>query len=138
MKKSAIVFVCVLMVVMMALAACGAAADGPSGVATKFLDSIKNGDIDAMAECLEPDTAAMFKDAIKLMGDDAFNMADILGQSGVDPATMSYKVTNEKIDGDTATVTVEMTATVNGKEQTESSDMPLTKVDGKWYMSMGL
>jgi ketosteroid isomerase-like protein len=138
MKKRAIVVVSVLLVVVMAFAGCGAAAGGPSAMATKYLDSIKNGDIDAMAECLDPDTATMFKAAMEMMGEEAFNMGDLLGAAGVDAASISYKIVGEKIDGDTATVTVDTTATVDGEEKTESNEIPLTKIDGKWYISMGL
>ncbi len=134
MKKRAVVFVCVLLIAVLALTACGAAS-GPSAVATKFMDSIKNGDINAMADCFEPEVATMFKAAMDMMGDEAIDLGQLIGESGVDPASISYSITNEKIDGDTATVTVEMKATVNGEEQTNSSELPLAKVDGKWYIS---
>ncbi len=137
MKKRAVVFVCVVLIFVMAFAACGAAS-GPSAVATKFMDSIKNGDINAMADCFEPEIATAFKAAMDMMGDEAIDLGQMMGASGVDPASISYSITNETIDGDSATVTVEMKATVNGEEETNSSDLPLKQVDGKWYISQEL
>lgn len=134
MKKRVLVLVSIMLVVVMVLAACGAAS-GPSDTAKKFMDSIKSGDINAMADCFEPKVAAVFKATMDMMGDEAIDLGQIMGESGVDTSSISYSVTNEKIDGDTATVTVEMKATVNGEEQTNSTDLPLAKVDGKWYIS---
>lgn len=134
MRKRAIVLVCVLLAALM-VSACGAAASGPSAVATKFMESAKSGDIDGIVGCFEPETATLLRSAFELAGDDAMSSSDLLGLSDANIDSLTYKITDEQIDGDSATVTIEVTATVDGEAETESADLPLTQVDGQWYIS---
>lgn len=51
---------------------------------------------------------------------------------GDDLEVVSYKVTEEEVDGDTAEVTVEATIKENGEESTDTQTFSMIKKDGDW------
>jgi ketosteroid isomerase-like protein len=97
------------------IAGCGGG-DNPSSVARKFYTAIEKNDSKAMAQVATPDTVQM----MAMFGEKA---------SGMVAANGKIKSTTEKIDGDTAVVTLTF-------ENGETSNLDLKKVDGKWKVAL--
>jgi hypothetical protein len=97
------------------IASCGGG-DNPSSVARKFYTAVEKNDAKAMGQVATPETAQM----IAMFGEKA---------SGMVAANRKIKSTTEKIDGDTAVVTLTF-------ENGETSNLDLKKVDGKWKVAM--
>jgi ketosteroid isomerase-like protein len=97
------------------IAACGGS-ESPSSVAKKFYAAVEKGDSKAIEQLATPETAQL----LALFGEKA---KGTLGEYG------EIKSTTEKIDGDTAVVTLNF---ANG----DSDDLNLVKVDGKWKVAI--
>lgn len=100
------------------LAACGGGSDSPSDVATKFLNHTNKME---------------FKEAKKYATKSTGDILDMVGGMAAmmpkeDPKT--FKILNETIDGEKATVTYR----TDGKEEDET--LNLVKEDGKWLVNM--
>ncbi len=144
MSKKLFLFLSILMLLTAVLAGCSS--DSPSKVVKTYLDAANKGDIDTMIDCLEPKAAALMEGFGDMLGDQFGMDGETL--FGMGPGLMSmfneggenysidYEITDEEIDGDTATVTVEITASAGGESQTQETEIPLIKQDGKWYIAM--
>ncbi len=138
MKKRAIILCLVLLIV--ALAFTGCAASETSVVALKFYNALKDGDTDAMIECLDPETADMLTTQLEAMDmefSDLFDISAMMDEEGIDADSLSFKVVEEEVKDDNATVTVEVSYKADGENVKEESELPLVKVNGKWYVSFG-
>jgi ketosteroid isomerase-like protein len=93
------------------IASCGGG-DSPSSVARKFYAAVEKNDAKAMGQVATAETVQM----MAMFGEKAAGMAAANGK---------IKRTTEKIDGDTAVVTLVF-------ENGETSNVDLKKVDGKW------
>ena len=103
---------CVLFVV-----GCGGGGS-PSSAARKFFDALVKNDVKAMEAVATPETVQL----IAMFGEKASGMAAAHGK---------ITKTTEKIDGDTAVVTVTY-------EDGETEDVDLVKVDGKWKVTIDM
>ncbi|NLH99901.1 MAG: hypothetical protein GX446_10490 [Chthonomonadales bacterium] len=56
----------------------------------------------------------------------------VMGAVGAGITVKSFKVESTKIEGDTATVKVSVSATIGGKDSNDTSDVMMKKVDGVW------
>jgi ketosteroid isomerase-like protein len=104
-----------LMIIGLAVTSCGGGGS-PANVVKQLHTAIEKGDTKKIGELATPEAAGM----IAMMGDKAKGMLASYG---------SITKTEEKINGDTATVTVTYR---NG----ETGDFDLVKTDGKWKVSM--
>lgn len=100
------------------LAACGGSSDSPSDVATKFLTHTNKMEFKEAKEYATKSTG----EVLDMIG----GMAAMMPKE--DPKT--FKIVNESIDGETATVTYR----TDGKEEDET--LNLVKEDGKWLVNM--
>ncbi len=138
MKKRAISLVLFLLMVVLAFAGC--AASETSAVALKFYNALKDGDTDAMMECLDPETVKTLNKQLEAAGmefSDVFDISTMMDEEGIDVSTLKFRVVKEDVEGDTATVTVEVSYKDDGENVKENTELPLKKVDGKWYVSFG-
>ena len=133
---------------MLALALClTACGPRPTAVVARYLAAANRGDVNAMLDCLEPDASSVIQ-----------GMADIAGsQFGIDagavfdmaPGLMSvanaygagygvdYRILNETIDRNRAVVTIDYAMSAGDtKQAAENAEVPLVKIDGRWYISM--
>lgn len=134
----------VLAVMALCMAACGRT---PSDVVRTYMDSCNRGDVDAMLDCLDPDSAALIRGATDIaasqFGLDADTLISISsGMTSIMNAygygyTMDYAIKGESVRGDTATVTVDFNLSAGGETAMsgESLEVPLVKIGGKWYIS---
>ncbi len=127
MKKRTVVVLCLVLVALVLFSACGAA-NSPTAVVKKFMDSAKGGNINAMFDCFEPKTAEMLKSMVALAGGEEA-MIEQMGFA----KDMTYSIEGENVSGDKATVSVKIT--MSG--QSETNEVPCVKVDGNWYISSG-
>jgi hypothetical protein len=143
MKKLIFILV-VLISASMLLTACSG--NGPSDVVKKYLDAAQKGDINKMMECIEPDAAALLEGVADIAGDQfgvdsetVMNMApgmmSLYNENG-EHFSIDYEITDEQIEGDKATVTASLTYTVEEEAQSQELDIPLEKIEGRWYISM--
>jgi len=115
-KGMLVAVIAVLLVVGMV--SCGGGS--PSAVARAFFDAAQKGDLKAVQKVTTPETGAllgMFWDMAK----------EQMKKSDEDAKKITK--TSEKIDGDTAVVTLTF---ANG----ETDDVDLKKVDGKWLVNI--
>ena len=103
---------CVLFVV-----GCGGGSS-PSSATRKFYDALVKNDVKAMGDVATPETVQL----IAMFGEKA---------SGVAAAHGKITKTTERINGDTAVVTVTY-------QDGETEDVDLIKVDGKWKVSIDM
>ena len=112
MKKMMILagIVCVVFIT-----ACGGSS--PSAAARKFYTALEKGDAKAMEQVATPETVQM----MTRFGEKTKGMVAANGK---------IKSTTEKIDGDTAVVTLTF-------DSGETQEIDLKKIDGKWKVTMG-
>jgi len=95
----------------------GCAGSGsPSSAARKFYTAVEKNDAKAMGQVATPETVQM----MAMFGEKA---------KGIMATNGKIKSTTEKIDGDTAVVTLTF-------ENGETSDLDLIKTDGKWKVTI--
>ncbi len=145
MRKRMIYGIVVLLLFALCLSACGPSR--PAAVVREYMDAANRGDINAMLDCMEPDTANLIRGAaqiagaqfgidaesVMLMAPALMSIADAYG-SGYE---VDYEILDESISGDRAIVTVDYSMSSGGSVQSgENSEIPLVKIDGKWYLAM--
>jgi hypothetical protein len=118
MMKGALVAV-IAASLALGVASCGGGGggSGPSAVVKSFYAAAGKGDVAAIDNLCEPETAELIK---KLLGDDAFKN-QTLEQGKITKTT-------ETIDGDKATVVVSF-------EKADDIPVSLIKIDGKWKVT---
>ncbi|MPM87106.1 hypothetical protein SDC9_134199 [bioreactor metagenome] len=123
----AVLFLC------FALAGCGSNQSSPDAVVGKFVQAINNNDLEGMISCMVPDVQDSVKSILAMYGtSSASDLSEMMGyESGT---KFTLKITNVVVDGDTATVSTELTGSDGSSE---TSDVPCVKVDGKWYLDIG-
>lgn len=108
------------------LSGCGGGGGAtPDKTVGNFFKAAKDKDIDAMLKCMSPDLQEVFEEMMKIQGKE--NVRKMMAAGG---DLEKFEIKDTKITGDTAEVKVAVTA--DGKTQEET--MPLSKVDGKWYL----
>ena len=103
---------------------------GPTAAVEDFMGAAKDKDCDKMIDLIDLkgfETTGVTIDKQELV--DACKAESDLGD------IVSYKILEETIDGDKATVKIEVTTKENGNEQTESDTLQLTNRDGQWLIS---
>ncbi|HEX8887987.1 MAG TPA: DUF2950 family protein [Pyrinomonadaceae bacterium] len=125
-----------LPIIMLALAlaatltmACGSKGGGatPTDALKAYIDAASKKDVAAMKSHLSQGTLKLMEDGAKAMNK---NLDDMLkDESGqMPPEAANIKYSNEKVNGDTATV--DMTA------QGQTATMPLVKENGEWKLAL--
>ncbi|MGB0768983.1 MAG: DUF4878 domain-containing protein, partial [Phycisphaeraceae bacterium] len=115
-----------LLIGSFALVGCGGS-DGPGDTVEALAYAMEDGDSETVKEII-PGLAGMLGDEkLKAMVTEA--SAETKEKGGI----TSVEILEETIDGDTATVKSKITF---GNGDTEEETQKLTKVDGKWIMSM--
>ncbi len=118
-----------VMVCMLALTACGGT-DGPGDVALNFNNAMMDGDGSRAVEYLDPEAPAMIRGAIE---DKAGEMSEEVEEER--GAIDRVRVVNEEIDGDRATVTIEVTFEDG---TTEEDEIAMIQRDGQWYVHVDM
>lgn len=124
------VLVAVSILAIMVLAAFGCGSSGPSAAVEGFIGAAKDKDCEKMIDYIDLtafETSGVTINKQELV--DACKAESALGE------IVSYKILEETVDGDKATVKVEVTTKENDKEQTESDTLQLNKRDGEWKIS---
>lgn len=107
-----------------------------------YEDACNDGDYEAMLECMDAQTQSLMDTTMGLM-DGLFSegtglgigMSDMFGLAGLMGDYMNVEIINIAIDGDYATVTVEMSANMYGYEASSGeAELPMVKEDGDWYI----
>ena len=124
------VLVAVSILAIMVLAAIGCGGSGPSAAVEGFINAAKDKDCEKMIDYI--DLAAFETQGVTINKQelvDACKAESALGE------VVSYKILEETVDGDKATVKVEVTTKEDGQENTESDTLQLNKRDGEWKIS---
>ncbi|MDP2892243.1 MAG: DUF4878 domain-containing protein [Bacillota bacterium] len=134
MKKKLLPVLCLLIACLLVFTGC--TQSGPGAAAKGFVDGMFNGDIDTAFNYVEPSAAALLKPMFEAVGSETY-IQGLMPAAGAEmPTNISTRVVSEEITGDTATVTLEITATVSGVPQSRNIPMSCKKVDGKWYVDL--
>lgn len=112
--------------------------NSPFPTVVKLADAVKERDVEAMMECIEPDTAQKIKLIVDFTGlalDDILNQA-MPGQmeSGADRETTSLRLSGYSRDGDRALIRFS-SADTKGEEQI--TEIHFVRISGIWYLSLG-
>ncbi|MHB9111319.1 MAG: Rv0361 family membrane protein [Thermoleophilia bacterium] len=124
------VLVAVSVLTILVLSAFGCGSSGPKAAVEDFMGAAKDKDCEKMIDLIDLsalETSGVAIDKQELV--DACKAESALGE------IVSYKILEETVDGDKATVKVEVTTKENGNEQTESDTLQLNKRDGEWKIS---
>ena len=137
MKKILALLISLMMV--FSLTACGG--PSPTDVSDNFLTAIKNADNEALAECYVEDEFDLFQEASDAAESDDEEDGDKEEAEADDALTkvyeenlvpkmleFEYELSNEKIDGDKATVDV------TEKTYEKTATLSLIKKDDKWLV----
>ena len=121
MKKLITLFACAC---AMFIAGCG---NSPDAVVLDFMKTMQADKADEayLKKTCTEDTAKMFGAVLALAKEEM--------KKELKDAT--FTVTDTKIDGDTAVVTLKTTKKKDGKEESEEEKWNLKKVDGKWKIN---
>lgn len=143
MKKKTVICLVALFALTIFLTAC---TSGPSDVARDYMDAFSKGDMNGMVDCMDPDSAALIKGVAGIAASQFGLDADSF--LGISPGLFSimdayfgyeidYRITDEQIYGDKAIVTIEYDVNTDGEARVtgEVREIPLVKIDGKWYVS---
>ena len=137
MKK--IIFI---LAIATSLAACnsndaGPSTSSPTATIDGMFNAMKNGQIDDFKKFITKNDAAMIEEGMRLANSIDSNLVKKAKETMADEfkekvKNVSYKLKNEKIDGDNATVDAEVTE--NGKTETHAFN--LVKEDGAWKIAL--
>ncbi len=135
MKRSSymIAISAMLLVLMMLLMAAGCGDSGPTAAAEDFMEAAKSKDCDKMVEYM--DLSAPEFEELGVTKEALVESCKSDAEAGGE--IKSYKITEETVDGDTATVKVEVTTEENGEESTDTTSFSMTKRDGEWKIGFG-
>lgn len=109
--------------------------NSPFPTVVKLADAVKERDVDAMMECIEPDIAQKIKLIVDFTGlalDDVLNQA-MPGQmeSGADRETTSLRLSGYSRDGDRALIRFS-SADIEREEQI--TEIHFVRISGTWYL----
>jgi hypothetical protein len=124
------ILVAVSVLAILVLSAFGCGSSGPTAAVEDFMGAAKDKNCDKMIDLIDLkgfETSGVTIDKQELV--DACKAESDLGD------IVSYKILEETIDGDKATVKIEVTTKENGNEQTDSDTLQLTNRDGQWLIS---
>jgi hypothetical protein len=126
-----------IVVLAMSVLAIGCGEDSPSAAVEDFIEATKDGDCEKAVDMIDLDMSGMEKAGINT--DDMKKEIVASCEADVENSEIvSYEVRNEEIEGDTATVEVEMTTKVDGEESTDTDTLTLNKKDGEWKIGLGI
>jgi len=114
----------------MALAAFGCGSAGPKAAVEDFMAAAKDKNCEKMVDLM--DLKAVEDAGAAINKDELVNSCK--SESGLGDV-VSYKILEEKTDGDKSEIKVEVTTKENDKETTESDTLTLNKRDGEWKIS---
>lgn len=124
-------FVAVMVFAFVLLAVFGCGDSGPKAAVDGFMKAANDKDCEKMIDYI---------DLSQMQAQHAPFSKDDLVQSCKDEGGLgeigSYNITEEKIDGDKATVKVEMTVNENGTDSTKTDTINLVQIDGQWKVSL--
>jgi len=111
------------------LAGCGSS--GPSSAVESFIKAAQDKDCNKMVDLMD-------LQAVEEQG--ATNVREELVASCQQEANssgeiVSYKIVEEKIEGDKAEVKIEVTTKENGEEKTDNDTLTVFQRDGEWKVS---
>ncbi|MDO8736262.1 MAG: DUF4878 domain-containing protein [Thermoleophilia bacterium] len=124
------VLVAVSVLAIMVLSAFGCGSSGPTAAVESFMKAAQDKDCETMIDYI--DLSSLETSGVTINKEElvqACKSESALGD------VVSYKVLEEKINGDTAEVKVEVTSKEDGAEKTESDTLKLNQRDGKWLIS---
>jgi len=107
-----------------------------------YEQACESGDYEAMLDCMDAATRSMMESSMGLMDGLleegtglGIGMTDMFGFAGMMGDFLTIEIKNIQIDGDHATVTVEMIMTIFGMRQSSGeAELPMVKEDGDWYI----
>jgi hypothetical protein len=109
---------------VLSLVSCtGGGSSSPSGAVTGFMEASKAGNKDGAMKYVQTKDRELLQKMEAKQGASKESMV---------PPNFTYKITGEKVTGDTAVVTV--TGNHDGKEQTQ--ELKLVKEDGAWKIDL--
>ncbi|MBP6432464.1 MAG: DUF4878 domain-containing protein [Ferruginibacter sp.] len=126
-----------VLVITVILFSCSNNTSSPSNTVNAFFNTMKKGDVNEFKTLVTKSDVQLIEMAEKFAKafgvndkDSAMNKmkAEMIEKS----KDISYSIKDEKIEGDKATVTVE----VKDKDKTETNPFSLVKEDGKWKISL--
>jgi hypothetical protein len=115
---------------LVALVLIGCGSSGPKAAVENFMEAAKNKDCEKMVNLMD---LSAFEAAGVSQGKEEL-IQSCKDESGLGDV-VSYKITEEKTEGDKGTVTVEVTTKEDGTENTETSTLTVNKIDGEWKIS---
>ncbi len=131
-----------ILAVAVALSSCnskdaGPSSSSPTGTIDGLFTAMKNGNLDDFKKFITRQDATMLDEGMKFVSsiDSGFvkKAQETMAREFKEKAkNISYKLKNEKIDGDKATVDVEVTE----NSKTESHTFNLVKEDGAWKIAL--
>lgn len=116
---------------VVALAAFGCGSSGPKAAVEDFMAAAKDKNCEKMVDLM--DLKALDDAGAGINKDELVNSCK--AESGLGDV-VSYKILEEKTDGDKSEIKVEVTTKENDKETTESDTLTLNKRDGAWKISL--
>lgn len=117
----------VLTIVMLAAAGCGDSS--PTAAVEGLMNAAKEKNCAKMVDYF--DMKGMESQGVSISRDELIKDCE---ESGMDDV-VSYKILEEKTEGDSAEVKVELTTKQNGQEETVSDTLTLIRRDGEWKFS---
>lgn len=133
-KRVKVLWASIILVLLLTLASCSGAST-PGSAAKGFFDAMANGNMDAAMNYLEPETAKTIKPMIEAMGGQKAFSTLLNSSGGEMPTNVHTKVLDEQINGDAATVTLQVNATFSGEAQTQQVKVECLKSGGQWYVN---
>lgn len=119
-----------MVLAVLALSAVGCGSSGSTAAVEGFMKAAQDKNCSKMIDYMDLKAAeaqgAVNKDELIKSCEDQQGLGDVA----------SYKILEEKEDGDKAEVKVEVTTKENGTEKTQSDTLKVTKVDGDWKISI--
>ncbi len=133
MYRSAVLRAGIVLAVLVGLmlTAFGCGSSGPSAAVEGFIKATQDKNCSKMVDYMdlksfEASGVTVGKDELVKACEEQKDQSELL----------SYKIIEEKTDGDKSEVKVEVTTKDNGEEKTESDTLTVNKQDGEWKVSL--
>jgi hypothetical protein len=124
-KFKAVIAVTVLLFASLVAFGCGDS--GPKGSVESFINAFKDKNCEKAVDYIDLEGAGTNKEDMVKSCQASVGAGEIV----------SYKILEENINGDKATVKVETTTKIGDKEETTTDTIDVVKKNGEWKVSLG-
>lgn len=139
MKRISILVLCAVFlsgVAALTAAGCGSDENSPSAVVEQFIYAQANKDCDKLVSLLDSSSKDTLSKAMGPQGDPVAGCQQTMSAQTQEIEITDFNVSEENVNGDTATVKFSIDGSVNGQAMSEEDTANMIKENGEWKVKL--